>query len=193
MWTHNQELNESFLLAARYGDLAEATTKLNEGADILAKDDVGCYALCHSVECGHLPMTEYLLETGFKSRPDLVGFALILAESVEMVKLLARYNPDCTVTNEKGLSARDVMIRCGDYELVAAYDKCGLPKPPLNLKLLRFINQHCFLKRWSALTGIAVPAELHQQLDNTIRNYSHDLKRQKRLFRKITKEVSRSA
>lgn len=187
------QLNDSFIYAARYGDLAEAATKLSAGADILCNDDLGWNALYHSVIHGHLPMTEFLLESGFKYYPKMVGTALIFAESMEMVKLLARYNPDCNVTNEKGLAARDVMVRYGDYELIAAYDECGLPMPSLNLRLLRSIKKCCCLKKWSALMGIDVPTEFYQQLDNTIQNYPHDIKMHKLLFRYIIKAVSKSA
>ncbi|CVK18406.1 ankyrin repeat domain-containing protein [Sporomusa sphaeroides] len=186
-------LNENFNFAARMGDLAEVINLLDGGVDILARDDVGWYALWHAVENGHEQMAEYLLEQGFKDFPELVGFALILAATPAMVKLLVRYNPDCYVTNDFGMTARDLMVNCGEYESIAIYDESGLPKPPLNLKLLRGIKRRCCLDRWSALMGIAVPAELRHRLDRLIQDYPYDLKKHKREFLKITDEVSKSA
>jgi len=182
-------LNENLVLAARYGDVVDVELQLNAGAEVLFRDDTGWNSLYHAASNNHLRVAELLLAHGMGNSHKMVGTALMLANTPEMVKLLAQYHPDCTVTNEKGFTGRDLMVLNAEYDLIAAYGACGLPKPPLNLKLLHYIFQHCDLKRWSALTGTAVPDRYYQELNDLY----YSSKRQQRCFNRIIKEVERNA
>jgi len=186
-------LNDNFIFAAEHGDIAEVTICLVGGADILTHDDRGLNALDIAAEHGHLQLAEWLLKNRFGGNPIFPGKALISAKEPDMIRLLAKWSADTSITNEKGFHARDIMVLHGDYELIDAYDECGLLKPPLNTKLLRHINKSCCLKKWSALMGKAIPAEFDKRLNDLMKDYPYDQRRHRKLYQYIIEEVSKSA
>lgn len=183
-----QVLNDNLALAAERGDIEDAEKQLLHGAELGYRDSKGYGVMDDAATYGRISFIEFLISIG-ENDPKIIGRALITTMHADVVRVLAQYNPDCTVTNDCGWTAYEVMVLNKNYDLIGAYRKSGLPVPPLKSKILNFINRNHDLKTWSIVMGIEVPAVYYSQMENLW----YDKKRSNRLYKHIIKELTANA
>lgn len=188
-------LNEDMSYTAQIGDLEGFQHYLRQGADInyISFRGKGSSSLEYAAENNKINIVTFILENGLCRDSREIGKILLNARSPEMIKLASRYNPDCNVFNEHNCTAVDLMIINHEFDLLAVYDECGLPRPPIDQRSLHWAERKLDLQGWSALTRIKIPQKTLERFEKEKRTFFYNPRGLKRSFNRITRQVSQNA
>ena len=165
MTEYQKHLSVECILISEDGKLDEVKQCIERGADPCYVECDGYNALLAAIIENNLDIAEYLLREHYFDKHDLVGKALFRAKSQEAVQLLALYNPNLDVLNEIGLAPRDMYINDNEYDLLKAYDECGLPRPLKNSKMDWIASRCRDIKKWSLIKDVVVPQRYYDEIN----------------------------
>jgi len=190
-----KKLDETLRLKVLGRDFPAVQDYIAAGADPYYRDRYGYNALDTAVERGNYELVNYLLdEVGMGDNPETVGTTLRFAETADMLRLLAGYNPDSTARFRGKLSASDNLICRRNYDLLAVYEECGLVRAPQKQAVINIIIRNCDVKQFETYTNIKVPEHFRQKLidfDNS--DVYREFPRKQKMFKKMVMELMLNA
>lgn len=187
-------LSVDCIVAAMQNNFNEVKNSIEKGADPCHVECDGYNALLAAIINNKLDIAEYLLREHYFDKPVLLGRALFRAKTPEAVKLLAQYDPDIDVLNEIGLAPRDLFINDAKFDLVQAYDECGLSRPLKNSKMDWIASRCTSLYKWSLIKDIVVPQKYYDELAAfKVSPEKCDIAKEKKILKKVKKEIIANA
>lgn len=161
-------LDDDLMYWVDKGDLSKVKGMVEIGADVMYENPNGYNALFRAIEFSKFDIAKYLLELGMKNDKRIVGGALICATTPEAIKLLAEYEPDCSVQAPNGFAAVDWFVFDKDYCTLKAYDDCGLVRPPINPKVIREANKKQNIRQLAAALNVPIEEELCMEFEREV-------------------------